>query len=445
MSSIYRIPAVVFARRARSLPTRRRPAPYRSAGRPEVMFVMERLIDLAARADRLRPDRAAPPQPRAAKRRCRTRNPFGMVYDSGDYHGDRCDRAADACRLAGFRGAPSRSAQARQVVAGSASRTYVEPATGAPRERAEITVHARRARVEVVIGTVSAGQGHETSFAQLITEWLGVPIEQRPPCHRRHRPRVGRRRLAFGPRDAARLHHRCMDAAHISSRRGCASPPICSKPPPPISNSPRAVSGSRAPTAPIGLFEVAPRARRRDDCRTTARAVARRSATRPSTSRPSLWLPCLRGRGRSRDRRGRDRPLHRGRRLRPRGQPDDRARPDPRRHRAGHRPGAVGAVRLRPRERPAAVGLVHGLRDAAGRSVPFFTTDISEVPSTTHPLGMRGAGEGGTTPALGASSTRSSMRWPNSASRISRCRRPRSASGARCVQDETAGLAFPEK
>jgi len=34
--------------------------------------------------------------------------------------------------------------------------------------------------------------------------------------------------------------------------------------------------------------------------------------------------------------------------------------------------------------------------------LPMFTTEISEVPSTTHPLGMRGGGEGGTTPALGA-------------------------------------------
>ena len=45
-----------------------------------------------------------------------------------------------------------------------------------PRERAEITVKPEGV-VEVVIGTGSQGQGHETSFAQLITEWLGVPIE----------------------------------------------------------------------------------------------------------------------------------------------------------------------------------------------------------------------------------------------------------------------------
>src|SRR6266478_637432 len=48
--------------------------------------------------------------------------------------------------------------------------------TGVPRERAEITV-LPDGFVDVVIGIVSQGQGHETSFAQLVTEWLGVPID----------------------------------------------------------------------------------------------------------------------------------------------------------------------------------------------------------------------------------------------------------------------------
>ena len=48
--------------------------------------------------------------------------------------------------------------------------------TGAPRERAEITVGAD-GRVELVMGTMSSGQGHETSFAQLVAEWLGVPLD----------------------------------------------------------------------------------------------------------------------------------------------------------------------------------------------------------------------------------------------------------------------------
>ena len=53
---------------------------------------------------------------------------------------------------------------------------YVEITSGAPRERTEITV-LPEGRVELVMGTMASGQGHETSFAQLVTEWLGVPFE----------------------------------------------------------------------------------------------------------------------------------------------------------------------------------------------------------------------------------------------------------------------------
>jgi carbon-monoxide dehydrogenase large subunit len=54
---------------------------------------------------------------------------------------------------------------------------YVDTATGVPRERTDITVQCD-GWIDVVIGTVSNGQGHETSFAQLINEWFGVPIEK---------------------------------------------------------------------------------------------------------------------------------------------------------------------------------------------------------------------------------------------------------------------------
>ena len=49
----------------------------------------------------------------------------------------------------------------------------IELNTGAPRERAELTIDPS-GTVELVLGTMSAGQGHETSFAQVIAEWLGV-------------------------------------------------------------------------------------------------------------------------------------------------------------------------------------------------------------------------------------------------------------------------------
>ena len=53
---------------------------------------------------------------------------------------------------------------------------YIEITSGNPRERTEITI-LPDGKVELVMGTMNSGQGHETSFAQLVTEWLGVPFE----------------------------------------------------------------------------------------------------------------------------------------------------------------------------------------------------------------------------------------------------------------------------
>jgi aerobic carbon-monoxide dehydrogenase large subunit len=172
VASIYHVPAVeVRARGAftNTAPTR----PYRSAGRPEVMYVMERLIDLAARQTGL--DRIALRRrnlvPEAAMP---YRNPFGLVYDSGAYH-----RVMEtALRLGDWAGFEDRQAEAagRGKCRGIGVANYVDTATGVPRERAEVTVKPEGV-VEVVIGTGSQGQGHETSFPQLISEWLGVPHE----------------------------------------------------------------------------------------------------------------------------------------------------------------------------------------------------------------------------------------------------------------------------
>src|SRR5712664_1479827 len=59
----------------------------------------------------------------------------------------------------------------------SLAMSYLELNTGAPRERAEITVQPE-GRIDVVLGTLSAGQGHETSFPQLLAEWFGVELAQ---------------------------------------------------------------------------------------------------------------------------------------------------------------------------------------------------------------------------------------------------------------------------
>lgn len=172
MSSIYHVPTVFFRGRAvmtNTMPTR----PYRSAGRPEVMFIMERLLDMAAREcgiDRIELRR----RNLVAESAMPYTNPFGMVYDSGTYH-KVMERALELAQWDDF---PRRRAEARRrgIYRGIGVANYVDTATGAPRERAEVTV-LPEGIVEVVIGTVSNGQGHETSFAQLIHEWLGVPIE----------------------------------------------------------------------------------------------------------------------------------------------------------------------------------------------------------------------------------------------------------------------------
>jgi carbon-monoxide dehydrogenase large subunit len=172
LSGVYHIPAGYVRGRAavtNTVPT----TPYRSAGRPEVIFVIERLIDLAA--DKLRID------PAELRRRNLIapaaqpyRNPIGLTYDSGDYP----QAMARALALADWKGFAARrkAARKRGKRRGIGVANYVEVTSGNPRERTEITVRPDRT-VELVMGTMASGQGHETSFAQLVTEWLGVPFD----------------------------------------------------------------------------------------------------------------------------------------------------------------------------------------------------------------------------------------------------------------------------
>src|SRR5881296_2164431 len=172
-ATVYRVPAVSM--RGRAVVTNTAPTtPYRSAGRPEVMFVMERLIDLAARRhgfDRLElrrknliPSSAMP-----------YRNAVGTLYDSGDYRATM-DRAVVLADWAGFE-ARRTEARRRGRHRGIGVASYIELNTGFPRERAHITVRPD-GYVDLVLGTLSSGQGHATSFAQLLVEWLGVELAE---------------------------------------------------------------------------------------------------------------------------------------------------------------------------------------------------------------------------------------------------------------------------
>jgi carbon-monoxide dehydrogenase large subunit len=172
-TSVYHIP--LAAVRGRAVLSNTAPlAPYRSAGRPQSMFVIERLIDLAAR--RLGVDRLALRRQNLIPSDAMPyTNPYGIVYDSGTYAAVQ-DRAVALADWAGFEGR-RREARARGRYRGIGLGNYIEIATGAPRERAEVTVQPD-GRIDLVLGTMASGQGHETSFGQLLVEWLGVELSQ---------------------------------------------------------------------------------------------------------------------------------------------------------------------------------------------------------------------------------------------------------------------------
>jgi carbon-monoxide dehydrogenase large subunit len=144
---------------------------YRGAGRPEAAFVIERLIDKAARELKvdtieLRRKNFIPPD------RMPYKFPSGNILDSGDF--DR--NLTDALELAEAKTFPARKAAARAKgrLLGVGVSYYIEKTAGGF-EMAQIEVRAD-GDVHVLAGTQSNGQGHETAYAQLVAEQLGVDI-----------------------------------------------------------------------------------------------------------------------------------------------------------------------------------------------------------------------------------------------------------------------------
>ena len=143
--------------------------PYRGAGRPEAALVIERLADLAALElgidpVELRRRNAIPPQSFPYT------TPLGFTYDSGDYEG-----ALDAAlELAGYDElrAEQRRARADGRLAGVGVALYVER-VGPGWETAAVRIESDR-RVVVRTGSSPHGQGHETTFAQIAADALGV-------------------------------------------------------------------------------------------------------------------------------------------------------------------------------------------------------------------------------------------------------------------------------
>jgi aerobic carbon-monoxide dehydrogenase large subunit len=395
-SSVYHIP--VSYMRGRGVVTNTTPtSAYRSAGRPEVMFVLERLIDLACRRhgfDRLELRRCNLVRPQAMP----YRNPLGLVYDSGDYPAS-LRRATELADWAGF-GERRAEARRRGCCRGIGIAMSIDLNTGAPRERAEMTI-VPSGTVELVLGTMSAGQGHETSFAQIICEWLGVePAQVRLVTGDTDRVQAGGGSAsARSMRLGSWVTAKAADEVVEKGRRIAAALLEVAEADVEFSRGRFVVTGTdRA----VGLFETAAAAldgKAPDDLRGPLVGISDQVMSIPSYAYtgavcevevdPETGLVEIVGYVSIDDC---------GRAVNPmliHGQSH-----------GGIAQGIGQALSEQCVYDPGSGQLFSAsLMDYAvprADELPLFKTEISEVPSTTNPLGMRGGSEGGITPGLAA-------------------------------------------
>jgi carbon-monoxide dehydrogenase large subunit len=157
---------------------------YRGAGRPEATFVVERLVETAAREMKIDP---------AAIRRKNFittfpyATPVGLTYDTGDYEATMA-RAIELADVKGFAERRAKS-EAKGMKRGLGYSAYIEACGIAPSnvagalgaraglfEAGEVRVHPT-GKVTIFTGSHSHGQGHETTFAQVVADRLGIPME----------------------------------------------------------------------------------------------------------------------------------------------------------------------------------------------------------------------------------------------------------------------------
>jgi carbon-monoxide dehydrogenase large subunit len=194
-STVYDIPAVSVISRlvfTNTAPT----VPYRGSGRPEAVYLMERLVDQAAREMRIDPAEIRRKNLiRAEALPYQTRT--GWNYDTGNY----AAALAKCQTLADWDGYAARRAQSEAAgkYRGRGISCYIDN-TGIFNERMELRFDPS-GEVTIVAGTLSHGQGHETSYAQMVADWLGVPEEDPSGAGRHRRGRDRPRHLCFAQHD----------------------------------------------------------------------------------------------------------------------------------------------------------------------------------------------------------------------------------------------------
>jgi aerobic carbon-monoxide dehydrogenase large subunit len=147
---------------------------YRGAGRPEAAYVVERLVDAAARKLGLTPDAIRRKNfitPRAMPYKTAT----GKVYDSGDFTA-HMKRAMEIANWKEF-SKRAKAAKKQGLVRGIGLATYVEVCGTMGEETADVRLDPN-GDVSVLIGTQSSGQGHQTAYAQIVAEQFGLAPER---------------------------------------------------------------------------------------------------------------------------------------------------------------------------------------------------------------------------------------------------------------------------
>lgn len=174
-ATVYKIPALVGLHRlvlTNATPT----TAYRGAARPNVSYLMERLVEEAAREtgrDRI----ALRKQNLIPKKAFPYKTPTGSVYDSGDPPG----LLADVLTAADWKGVEKRrkAAQKRGKLFGAACSVFIEPSGGGAAPREEVAIRFG-ANGTLTLYTVSgpSGQGHETVFPEVVGRILGLDPEK---------------------------------------------------------------------------------------------------------------------------------------------------------------------------------------------------------------------------------------------------------------------------
>jgi carbon-monoxide dehydrogenase large subunit len=177
--NVYVVPAMLVMSKATFTHTTPL-GPYRGAGRPEASYVIERLMDDAARKTgidpvELRRRNYIPPSamPYNTTANWTVGAPVGWTYDSGEF-AKLTDRALELSEWNSYQSRKAKS-EKNGKLRGRSLIYYLED-SGVFNERMELRFDPS-GTVTVVAGTHNHGQGHATTYAQLVSEWLGVPFE----------------------------------------------------------------------------------------------------------------------------------------------------------------------------------------------------------------------------------------------------------------------------